>query len=98
MSAMFTTCPNCKLHLAVTPLDLRVGQGYVRCGRCDKVFNALLSLAEDVEKPSGVATGTTTVPALEDERQADALLEMPPASSTASRPQPASEPEPAPPP
>jgi predicted Zn finger-like uncharacterized protein len=94
MSGMFTTCPNCKLHLAVTPLDLRVGQGYVRCGRCDKVFNALLSLAEDVDrdKQSGaVATGTTTVPALEEEQQADALLQMP-----AAPPPPPPEPEPEP--
>jgi predicted Zn finger-like uncharacterized protein len=66
--SMFTTCPNCKLHLAVTAVDLRVGQGYVRCGRCDRVFNALLSLGEDAERElqDGLsATGTTTVPALE---------------------------------
>jgi predicted Zn finger-like uncharacterized protein len=96
MSSMFTTCPNCKLHLAVTALDLRVGQGYVRCGRCDKVFNALLSLAEDVDrdKQSGdVATGTTTVPALEEEQQADALLQMPSAPPPPP-PEPELEPEP----
>lgn len=70
MSAMFTTCPSCKANLALTPMDLRIGQGYVRCGRCDKVFNALLSLAEDIdrEQQSGLAAkGTTSVPALEDE-------------------------------
>src|SRR6188768_3397806 len=69
MSDMFTTCPNCRLHLAVTAGDLRVGQGYVRCGRCDKVFNALLSLVEDVPappEPESVAHGTVSVPALED--------------------------------
>lgn len=67
MSRMSTTCPNCTLHLAVTAADLRVGQGYVRCGRCERVFNALISLAEDPEvvPVSGdVATGTTTLPAL----------------------------------
>jgi predicted Zn finger-like uncharacterized protein len=66
--SMFTTCPNCKLHLAVSAGDLRVGQGYVRCGRCDRVFNALLSLGEDPDREpqSGLmATGTITVPALE---------------------------------
>ena len=68
MSRMFTTCPACRLNLAVTPTDLRIGQGYVRCGRCERVFNALLSLSEDLdqEQQSGLtATGTTTVPALE---------------------------------
>ena len=48
--SMFTACPNCKLQLAVSAADLRVGQGYVRCGRCDRVFNALLSLGEDPER------------------------------------------------
>jgi predicted Zn finger-like uncharacterized protein len=69
MSRMFTTCPACRLNLAVTPTDLRIGQGYVRCGRCERVFNALLSLSEDLEQEqqSGLAaTGTTTVPALEE--------------------------------
>jgi predicted Zn finger-like uncharacterized protein len=46
---MFTTCPNCALNLAVTAADLRVGQGYVRCGRCVSVFNALISLADEAE-------------------------------------------------
>ena len=44
---MFTVCPKCALTLAVTAADLRAGQGYVRCGRCANVFNALLGLAED---------------------------------------------------
>jgi predicted Zn finger-like uncharacterized protein len=73
--SMFTTCPNCKLHLAVTAVDLRIGQGYVRCGRCDRVFNALLSLGEDpdLEQQSGLmATGTISVPALE--QTDDAIL------------------------
>ena len=46
---MFTTCPNCALTLAVTATDLRIGQGYVRCGRCVSVFNALLSLADETD-------------------------------------------------
>ena len=66
---MFTCCPSCRTNLAVTVADLRVGQGYVRCGRCNKVFNSLLTLTEDVEEEeqSGLAaSGTTTVPALDD--------------------------------
>jgi predicted Zn finger-like uncharacterized protein len=70
MSNMITTCANCRQNLAVTAADLRVGQGYVRCGRCDKVFNALLTLAEDAPaptEPQSVARGTTSVPALSEE-------------------------------
>ena len=44
---MFTVCPKCALTLVVTAGDLRVAQGYVRCGRCSNVFNALSRLAED---------------------------------------------------
>jgi predicted Zn finger-like uncharacterized protein len=65
---MFTTCPSCRMNLAVTVADLRVGQGYVRCGRCERVFNSLMSLAEDVdpEEQSGLAAhGTASMPALE---------------------------------
>ncbi len=68
MSRMSTTCPNCALHLAVTAADLRVGQGYVRCGRCEKVFNALLSLLEDPQEPpqtDDFATGTTSIPVMD---------------------------------
>lgn len=43
---MLTVCPKCTLTLAVTAADLRVGQGYVRCGRCATVFNALLALSD----------------------------------------------------
>ncbi len=44
---MNTVCPKCTLTLAVTAADLRAGQGYVRCGRCANVFNALLALSEE---------------------------------------------------
>src|SRR5579864_3610207 len=44
---MFTVCPKCALTLVVTAADLRVAQGYVRCGRCSSVFNALAQLSDD---------------------------------------------------
>jgi len=50
---MFTVCPKCALTLAVTAADLRVAQGYVRCGRCSSVFNALARLTE--ERQAGAA-------------------------------------------
>ncbi|MBW4052306.1 MAG: DUF3426 domain-containing protein [Proteobacteria bacterium] len=61
---MFTVCPKCALTLVVTAADLRVAQGYVRCGRCLNVFNALARLSE--ERPSAApapppeATAQTT--------------------------------------
>jgi predicted Zn finger-like uncharacterized protein len=44
---MFTVCPRCALTLAVASADLRAVQGYVRCGRCANVFNALLGLSDE---------------------------------------------------
>lgn len=46
---MYTTCPNCETQLTVTVAGLRVGRGFVRCSRCQDVFNAVLALAEDGE-------------------------------------------------
>ena len=92
---MFTVCPKCALTLAVTATDLRVAQGYVRCGRCLNVFNALARLSE--ERPAGApdpladgsAGGTTDqVAALEESASPEpaaspeqALPEDPPAPS-----------------
>jgi predicted Zn finger-like uncharacterized protein len=55
---MFTVCPKCALTLVVTAADLRVAQGYVRCGRCLNVFNALARLSE--ERPASAAADSTT--------------------------------------
>ncbi|MDB6043701.1 MAG: hypothetical protein JWM63_2252 [Gammaproteobacteria bacterium] len=52
---MFTVCPKCALTLVVTAADLRVAQGYVRCGRCSNVFNALARLSEDRQSASAAA-------------------------------------------
>src|SRR5580698_9900084 len=53
---MFTVCFKCNLRLTVTATDLRAAQGYVRCGRCHNVFNALAALADD---PARLAEQTT---------------------------------------
>src|SRR4051812_20165481 len=55
---MFTVCPKCALTLVVTAADLRVAQGYVRCGRCSNVFNALSRLSED--RQAGAQPGTSS--------------------------------------
>jgi predicted Zn finger-like uncharacterized protein len=56
---MFTVCPKCALTLVVTAADLRVAQGYVRCGRCSNVFNAIVGLTEGggLHPPGGPAGG-----------------------------------------
>jgi len=56
---MFTVCPKCALTLVVTAADLRAAQGYVRCGRCSNVFNALVRLSEDRQAAAAVAASQT---------------------------------------
>lgn len=59
MAGMFTVCPKCTLTLVVTAADLRVAQGYVRCGRCSNVFNALARLSEDRNTTAAAAVSQT---------------------------------------
>jgi predicted Zn finger-like uncharacterized protein len=76
---MFTVCPKCALTLVVTAADLRVAQGYVRCGRCLNVFNALARLSE--ERPAGAPEpADTTAPRSPTETPAPS---QPPASASA---------------
>src|SRR5882757_1107822 len=60
---MFTVCPKCALTLVVTAADLRVAQGYVRCGRCSNVFNALSRLSEDRQAGAAAQTQSSPEPA-----------------------------------
>ena len=59
---MITICPKCALTLSVTASDLRVAQGQVRCGRCLAVFNALVTLYDELP-------GHNAMPASEAERE-----------------------------
>src|SRR5215472_11972907 len=61
---MYTVCPKCALTLVVTAADLRVAQGFVRCGRCSNVFNALARLSEERgASAAGNASATLSQPA-----------------------------------
>jgi len=44
---MLTRCPACATHFRITPAQLKVRAGSVRCGACQHVFNALDSLVEE---------------------------------------------------
>ena len=89
---MFTVCPKCTLTLVVTTVDLRAGQGYVRCGRCANVFNALIALREG--EPGG-ATGDTAKRRLL-ETAPGPSIEPALGSGVAMEPEPEPQPEPEP--
>jgi predicted Zn finger-like uncharacterized protein len=81
---MFTVCSKCNLRLTVTATDLRAAQGYVRCGRCHNVFNALAALADDPARTSEQTSAAET--------QSRTTLKPPdPPEESAAQPQPAAE-------
>lgn len=97
---MFTVCPKCTLTLVVTTVDLRAGQGYVRCGRCANVFNALIALREG--DPNGSISDTAnrrlqeTAPKPPLNPAVGSGVAMDPQPEPASPPPPEPEPEPEP--
>ncbi|HEX6638386.1 MAG TPA: DUF3426 domain-containing protein [Steroidobacteraceae bacterium] len=90
---MFTVCPKCTLTLVVTTVDLRAGQGYVRCGRCANVFNALIALREG--DPGG-STSDTANRRLQETASSPPLNPAVGAGVADREPEPEPEPEPAP--
>lgn len=46
---MLTQCPNCQTMFRVTSEILRVADGQVRCGRCQRQFDALERLIEETD-------------------------------------------------
>lgn len=51
---MLTRCPYCSTTFRVTPEQLKVRQGQVRCGQCRRVFDGLRGLAENEAAPSTI--------------------------------------------
>jgi predicted Zn finger-like uncharacterized protein len=52
MSSLATRCPECGTVFRVVPDQLRVSEGWVRCGRCTAVFNAVENFVELDARPA----------------------------------------------
>jgi len=50
--SLITRCPACSTLFKVTPEQLRVSDGWVRCGRCEEVFDAGLQMQATLGHPS----------------------------------------------
>lgn len=66
---MRTCCPYCGTGFRVTPEQLKIRQGQVRCGKCREVFDALATLAEEII--------LVPVPALAEAETTPAAIELP---------------------
>ena len=72
-SGLATRCSACGTVFRVVPDQLRVSEGWVRCGRCAEVFNALEGLVDletGLPKP-GSGIGAGLAPAVGDETEAE---------------------------
>lgn len=74
---MLTRCPACQTTFKVTPEQLKLRAGKVRCGKCQSVFNALDSLAD-------APTGTSSLAPAAQVQQ----LPLPPTAKTPRPPLP----------
>lgn len=65
MTSLVTRCPACTTLFKVVPDQLRISEGWVRCGQCDEVFdaNAHMQPAMDLagEAPAGVQVDESVV-------------------------------------
>jgi predicted Zn finger-like uncharacterized protein len=86
---MFTVCPKCALTLTVTAADLRVAQGFVRCGQCTNVFNALISLTDERQPQTGAPQEESDLPSAEREpEEEEAVVNEDGGAATAEQPAP----------
>ncbi|HEY8357121.1 MAG TPA: zinc-ribbon domain-containing protein, partial [Ramlibacter sp.] len=60
--SLITSCPACGTMFRVVPDQLKISEGWVRCGHCSEVFDASAHLADDTAVPAPVAPPTPAVP------------------------------------
>jgi predicted Zn finger-like uncharacterized protein len=60
---MLTCCPKCGTTFRVSPQQLKVHRGEVRCGRCSTVFDAFDSLLAEPSEAGITAEADSTAPA-----------------------------------
>ncbi len=73
---MFTRCPHCDTVFRVTPQQLQVSSGQVRCGRCQEVFDAFSTLTSRL--PGGRLEETAVAAARPEQPARPVRLQPPP--------------------
>src|SRR5215207_591631 len=59
---LVTRCPACTTTFKVVRDQLRISEGWVRCGRCSEVFDATLDLQEVDDDGAPVASSNAAAP------------------------------------
>ncbi len=53
--SLITRCPACRTTFKVVPDQLRISEGWVRCGKCEEIFDASAHMQEAVLHEDGAA-------------------------------------------
>src|SRR6185295_11883449 len=62
--SMYTRCPHCGTYFRVLREQLQASSGQVRCGRCQRVFDAFATLTSQLPAaPPETASPAVTAPA-----------------------------------
>ena len=61
--SLITRCPACETMFKVVPDQLRISEGWVRCGQCGEVFDASRHLLPDPNDEAAAATEASPPPA-----------------------------------
>jgi predicted Zn finger-like uncharacterized protein len=69
--SLITRCPACTTLFKVVPDQLRVSEGWVRCGQCDEVFDANAHLQGEGQAQAPVSSVPNTDTAAPESAQAD---------------------------
>ena len=57
--SLITRCPVCQTHFRVVPDQLRISEGWARCGSCDAIFDASVHLVTDTMQSDSPASHDT---------------------------------------
>lgn len=60
--SLITRCPACETLFRVVPDQLRISEGWVRCGQCDEIFDASLHLLPASTAPDPIASAPAAAP------------------------------------
>lgn len=77
--SLITRCPACQTLFKVVPDQLRISEGWVRCGQCDEIFDASTHMVQSLA-PVSVATAPQNAMALP-----EYVLPMPEALAASTR-------------
>ncbi|MGJ7510654.1 zinc-ribbon and DUF3426 domain-containing protein [Variovorax sp. GT1P44] len=77
--SLVTRCPACETTFKVVKDQLRISDGWVRCGRCSQVFDATVDLRETAESAPAPSVPVSTPVSDESGASSDSSVEKAPA-------------------